>query len=43
MMKERVLMVLVLVLALVAAWLVFGPFRPKDEATTPPARVTVKR
>jgi len=36
-------MALVLVLAIVAAWLVFGPFRPKDEAPAPPPRITLKR
>ena len=42
-MKERVLMTIVLVLALVAAWLVFGPFRPRNETAAPPPRITLKR
>jgi hypothetical protein len=42
-MKERVLMTIVLALALVAAWLVFGPFRPQSESVVPPARITLTR
>jgi len=42
-MKERVLMAVVLALALVAGWLVFGPFRPGNEPSSPIPHVAVGR
>lgn len=42
-MRERVLMALVLALALVAGWLVFGPFRPGNETSPPVPHAAVER
>jgi len=42
-MRERVLMAFVLALALVAGWLVFGPFRPGNEVSSPVPHATVER